>query len=47
MIQGNGVSINKAKVSATDAAITTDHLIAGKYILAQKGKKNYYLLIAD
>ncbi len=47
MIQGNGVSINKAKVSATDAVITTDHFISGKYILAQKGKKNYYLLIVD
>ncbi len=47
MIQGNGVSINKAKVSATDAAITTDHLISGKYILAQKGKKNYYLLLVE
>jgi hypothetical protein len=34
-------------VSATDAVITADHLIAGKYILAQKGKKNYYLLIVD
>jgi tyrosyl-tRNA synthetase len=47
MTQGNGVSINKAKVSATDAVITTDHLIAGKYILAQKGKKNYYLLLVE
>jgi tyrosyl-tRNA synthetase len=47
MIQGNGVSINKAKVSSTDAVITTDHLIAGRYILAQKGKKNYYLLFVE
>jgi tyrosyl-tRNA synthetase len=45
MIQGNGVSINKAKVSATDLLVTTEHLIAGRYILAQRGKKNYYLLI--
>ncbi len=47
MIQGNGVSINKAKVSATDVVITNAHLIAGKYILAQKGKKNYYLLLVE
>jgi len=47
MIQGYGVSINKAKVSATDAVITTDHLMSGKYILAQKGKKNYYLLLVE
>jgi tyrosyl-tRNA synthetase len=47
MIHGNGVSINKAKVSTTDASVTTSHLIAGKYILAQKGKKNYYLLLVE
>lgn len=46
MIQGNGVSINKTKVSAIDLTIDQNHLIAGRYILAQKGKKNYYLLIA-
>ncbi len=45
MIQGNGVSINKAKVSATDLLVSSGHLIAGRYILAQKGKKNYYLLV--
>ena len=45
MIQGNGVSINKTKVSATDLMVNESHLIAGRYILAQKGKKNYYLLV--
>ncbi|MCF8256320.1 MAG: tyrosine--tRNA ligase [Flavobacteriales bacterium] len=45
MIQGNGVSINKTKVAAIDLMVNVDHLIAGRYILAQKGKKNYYLLI--
>ena len=47
MIQGNGVSINKAKVSGTDLVVTNEHLIAGRYILAQRGKKNYYLLIVE
>ncbi|MFT4526613.1 MAG: tyrosyl-tRNA synthetase [Bacteroidia bacterium] len=46
MIQGNGVSINKTKATGVEMAINESHLIAGKYILAQRGKKNYYLLIA-
>jgi tyrosyl-tRNA synthetase len=41
----NAISINKQKVS-TDTVINSAHLLQGKYILAQKGKKNYYLLIA-
>lgn len=44
MIQGNGVSINKEKVTDPATTIGTDHLLGGKYILAQKGKKNYYLI---
>lgn len=44
MIQGNGVSINKGKVTDPATTIGTDHLLGGKYILAQKGKKNYYLI---
>lgn len=47
MIQGNGVSINKTKVSSTDLSVNEAHLITGRYILAQKGKKNYFLLIAE
>jgi tyrosyl-tRNA synthetase len=47
MIQGNGVSINKTKVSAIDLMVNERHLIAGRYILAQKGKKNYYLFIVE
>ena len=45
LIQSGGVSINKNKVN--DAAMTIDksYLLNGKYILAQRGKKNYYLLI--
>ena len=46
MIQGNGVSINQNKVSSIDLNVNTEHLIAGKYILAQRGKKNYFLIKA-
>jgi tyrosyl-tRNA synthetase len=47
MLQGGGVSINKGKVEDMNATITTAQLINGKYLIAQKGKKNYYLLIAQ
>ncbi|MFT5900817.1 MAG: tyrosyl-tRNA synthetase [Bacteroidia bacterium] len=46
MIQGNGVSINQTKVSSVDLNVGSEHLIAGKYILAQRGKKNYFLIKA-
>lgn len=45
-IQGNGVSVNKQKI-AVDTKLTTDMLVHGKYLLLQKGKKNYYLVIAE
>ncbi|HBQ58018.1 MAG TPA: tyrosine--tRNA ligase, partial [Porphyromonadaceae bacterium] len=45
-VQAGGVSINKDKLDDFEAIIDNSHLIAGKYILAQRGKKNYYLLIA-
>ena len=45
MVQGGGVSLNKEKITDQNRAITTEDLIDGKYLLAQKGKKNYYLLI--
>ncbi|MFT6815584.1 MAG: tyrosyl-tRNA synthetase [Sphingobacteriales bacterium] len=47
MIQSGGVSINKAKVTAIDHNITNADLLNDKYIIAQKGKKNYYLIIAE
>ena len=46
MVQGGGVSINKEKLTDQNATIGTADLLNGKYILAQRGKKNYYLLIA-
>ncbi|MEM6523750.1 MAG: tyrosine--tRNA ligase [Bacteroidota bacterium] len=46
MIQGGGVSINKQKISDPNRAADFD-LLQGKYLLAQKGKKNYYLIVAE
>ncbi|MBL7930828.1 MAG: tyrosine--tRNA ligase [Bacteroidia bacterium] len=43
MVQGGGVSINKEKVENLDLIINTEHLIKNKYLIIQKGKKNYYL----
>ncbi|MBR1469964.1 MAG: tyrosine--tRNA ligase, partial [Prevotella sp.] len=45
MVQGGGVSLNKEKLDDPNRVITSDDLIDGKYLLAQKGKKNYYLLV--
>ena len=47
MIQGGGVSLNKQKVTDIAATVTADDHIAGKYLLVQKGKKNYYLVIVN
>lgn len=44
MLQGGGVSINKDKVTGLEREISTDDIIDGKYILAQKGKKNYFII---
>lgn len=44
LVQGGGVSLNKEKLSVFDRPITADDLIDGKYLLVQRGKKNYYLI---
>jgi tyrosyl-tRNA synthetase len=44
-LKENAISINKAKVGE-DKMITTEDLIQGRYVLVQKGKKNYYLIRA-
>ena len=44
MIQANGVSIDKEKVNDINAQIGEESFINGKYILAQKGKKNYFII---
>jgi tyrosyl-tRNA synthetase len=43
MILGGGVSINKVKVSGHEEIVNASSLIKNKYIVIQKGKKNYYL----
>ncbi|WP_109616887.1 tyrosine--tRNA ligase [Sediminitomix flava] len=43
MIKGGGVSINKEKLADPAAAVSSE-LLQGKYLLAQKGKKNYFLI---
>lgn len=43
MIQGGGVSINKEKIENHEAVVNASSLINNKYILIQKGKKNYFL----
>lgn len=47
LIQGGGVSINKSKVETHELAINSSFLINNKYILIQKGKKNYFLCIVN
>ena len=44
LVQGGGVSINKEKLTEFDRPITADDLIDGKYLLVQRGKKNYTLI---
>ncbi len=47
MIQGNGVSLNKTKYTDVNGVISTDDLLQDKYLLLQRGKKNYYLVVAE
>ena len=46
-IHGNGLNINKEKIAEPELLVDGGFLIGGKYILIQKGKKNYFLLIAE
>ncbi|MDR0834722.1 MAG: tyrosine--tRNA ligase [Candidatus Symbiothrix sp.] len=46
LVQSGGVSINKEKLANFDTLIDASYLLGNKYILVQKGKKNYFLLIA-
>ena len=47
MVQGGGVALNKEKVADPMRPVGESDLIAGKYLLVQKGKKNYYLIIVE
>lgn len=44
LVQGGGVSLNKEKLLSFDRLVTAEDLIDGKYLLVQRGKKNYYLI---
>jgi len=46
-IQAGGASINKEKVASIDTIYNSKNLINGKFLVAQKGKKNYFLIIAE
>jgi tyrosyl-tRNA synthetase len=46
LVQGGGVSLNKEKLSAFDQDITVNDLLDDKYLLVQRGKKNYFLIVA-
>ena len=47
MVQGGGVQLNKEKVTDAQRAVEASDLIAGKYLLVQKGKKNYFLITVE
>lgn len=44
LVQGGGIAMNKEKVEDFDMVVSTQNLIAEKYLLIQKGKKNYFLI---
>ena len=44
MIKGGGVSLNKAKIENEELNITNNNLLNNKYLLVQKGKKNYFVI---
>ena len=46
LVQGGGISLNKEKLTAFDQVVTAADLLDDKYLLVQRGKKNYYLIIA-
>ena len=45
LVAGGGVSINKEKLNESEQLITVNDLLNNRYLLVQKGKKNYFLLI--
>jgi len=47
LVQSGGVSVNKEKLADFDTLINESYLLGGKYLLIQKGKKNYFLLVVQ
>ncbi len=46
LVQSGGISINKEKLTDAETIINSSSLLNDRYLLVQRGKKNYYLLIA-
>ena len=46
LVQSGGISVNKEKLADAETVIDCSSLLNEKYLLVQRGKKNYYLLIA-
>ncbi len=47
LIQSGGISLNKEKIESVDLRVNNSYLLNKKYLLIQKGKKNYYIIIAS
>lgn len=47
LVTANGIAINLEKTADTNAIINNDYLINGKYIIVKKGKKDYFIIIAE
>ncbi len=47
MLQGGGVSINREKMTDIELSVSSAQLIDNKYLIAQRGKKNYYLIVVN
>lgn len=47
LIQAGGISVNKKQVPSVDEKLISENLISKKYLLLQKGKKNYFLVVAE
>ena len=46
-VKAGGVSLNKEKVADAEQTVGEDDLLSDRYLLAQKGKKSYYLIIVE
>ena len=44
LVQGGGLSLNKVKIDNPEMVVGPESLLNSKYLLIQKGKKNYYLI---
>ncbi len=47
LIKGNGISLNQEKITTPEQTVSLQDLICNKYLLIQKGKKNYFLIIVN